>query len=72
MALTSDGRLLAGATHAIGEQVHAEKVLARALKTGRRVFIGIELSKSECKAAMKRLDDAVAKIVALVDYRERG
>jgi len=72
MALTTDGRLLAGATHVTGEEIDAQKALARALKTGRRVFIGLELSKGEAAVAMGRLDDALAEIVSLVGYRERG
>jgi hypothetical protein len=71
-ALTSDGKLLVNATRVTGEQVDAEKALARALKSGRRVFVGIEMSKAEVDASMGRLDDAVAEIVSLIGYRERG
>lgn len=71
-ALTTDGKLLVGVTHVTGEQVDPEKALSRALKSGRRVFIGIEMSKAEGAASLGRLDDAAAEIVSLIGYRERG
>ncbi|HVZ36672.1 MAG TPA: hypothetical protein VG963_29790 [Polyangiaceae bacterium] len=71
-ALTSDGKLLVGASHLTGESADPEKVLARVLRSGRRVFIGVEMTKSEVAASMGRLDDALAEIVSLIAYRERG
>ena len=61
-----------GAPAHTGEQVDPEKALSRALKSGRRIFIGIEMTKAEATASLGRLDDAVAEIVSLVGYRERG
>ena len=71
-SLTSDGKLVVGATHVTGEQVDPEKALARALKSGRRIFIGVEISRAETAASMGKLDDVLAEIVATLGYRERG
>lgn len=50
-ALLSDGKLLVNATCVTGEQVDTEKALAP-LKSGRRVFVGTEMSKAKVAASM--------------------
>lgn len=72
MAITSTGTVLAGITHLTAENVDAQKALEHALKSGRRIYIGVELTKREVAASKGRLDDALAGIVALTGYRERG
>ena len=72
MAMTSAGTVLAGITHLTAANVDPQKALEHALKSGRRIYIGVELTKREVAASKGRLDDALAEIVASVVHRERG
>lgn len=72
MALTSSGRLVAGVSHVVNEQRDPKRALELALRLGRPVFIGVELTDADADVARRRLDDALAEIVARVSYRERG
>lgn len=71
LAVTSTGRVLGGVTHTTGEVADARKALELALASGRRVFVGVALTKEETERAKNMLDDAAAEIVAKT-YRERG
>jgi hypothetical protein len=64
--------VLAGITHLTAENVDPRKALEHALKSGRRIYIGVELTNGDVAASMGRLDDAPAEIVASTAYRERG
>lgn len=72
VALTSGGKVVAGITHVVNELRDPKRALELALRLGRPVFIGVELTAVEADVARRRLDDALAEIVARVPYRDRG
>lgn len=69
MAWTSSGALLVNVTHIASEEDLVGALTAARL-TGRRFFLGVELTKEEQAEAEARLDEAAAEVVATV-YRER-
>jgi hypothetical protein len=46
--------------------------VSKLLRSGRPIYIGLALSKAESAAALAKFDDAIAEIVALIGYRDRG
>jgi hypothetical protein len=72
MAMTSTGRVLVSMTHLTSRNVDSRDALEHALKSGRPVYIGVELTESETKTSLKQLDDAFAEIAAVIGYLERG
>jgi hypothetical protein len=72
MAMTSTGRVLVSMTHLTSRNVDPREALEHALKSGRPVYIGVELTESETKTSLKQLDDAFAENVGTIGYRDRG
>ena len=65
LALTSDGNLLLGMTHTDGS-LQPEALLERALASGSRVFIGIEVTPGEATYVRTFLHDGCCEAVATV------
>lgn len=64
-ALSSDGSLLLGMTHTDG-LLTPEAVLARALKSGSRVFIGIALTSAETRGVVTLASDTLDEAASYV------
>lgn len=64
-ALTSSGELLLGMTHTDGP-LTPEAVLARALESGSRVFIGIALTGAETQGVVTLASDTLDEAASYV------
>jgi hypothetical protein len=71
LALTLDGTLLVNASHFASEQ-NPEALLRRALDQGGTIFIGMQLSATETREAVRWIDDRAAEAAGhIIGRRQR-